>query len=152
MRPLILHRDIMSSPITRRHLLTTAFNADNPGRWAFHCHNLYHMITGMMAEFRMRVSPCSCVRCGAGLAGKHAMVSTVSVRQSVLMMMRWAKSTTVAILCALRNSFELIDRIVDYCIDSECTQEQSTDLWPEYDLGTRELRRARAILNGTHSK
>jgi FtsP/CotA-like multicopper oxidase with cupredoxin domain len=29
-----------------------AFDADNPGRWAFHCHNLYHMITGMMTEFR----------------------------------------------------------------------------------------------------
>jgi FtsP/CotA-like multicopper oxidase with cupredoxin domain len=29
-----------------------AFDADNPGRWAFHCHNLYHMMTGMMMEFR----------------------------------------------------------------------------------------------------
>jgi FtsP/CotA-like multicopper oxidase with cupredoxin domain len=29
-----------------------AFDADNPGRWAFHCHVLYHMITGMMTEFR----------------------------------------------------------------------------------------------------
>src|ERR1700693_1874965 len=29
-----------------------AFDADNPGRWAFHCHNLYHMATGMMMEFR----------------------------------------------------------------------------------------------------
>jgi FtsP/CotA-like multicopper oxidase with cupredoxin domain len=29
-----------------------AFDADNPGRWAFHCHNLYHQITGMMTEFR----------------------------------------------------------------------------------------------------
>jgi FtsP/CotA-like multicopper oxidase with cupredoxin domain len=29
-----------------------AFDADNPGRWAFHCHNLYHMTTGMMMEFR----------------------------------------------------------------------------------------------------
>ena len=32
--------------------VTIAFDADNPGRWAFHCHNLYHMITGMMTEFR----------------------------------------------------------------------------------------------------
>jgi FtsP/CotA-like multicopper oxidase with cupredoxin domain len=31
-----------------------AFDADNPGRWAFHCHNLYHMETGMMTEFRYR--------------------------------------------------------------------------------------------------
>ena len=28
--------------------VTMAFDADNPGRWAFHCHNLYHMMTGMM--------------------------------------------------------------------------------------------------------
>jgi FtsP/CotA-like multicopper oxidase with cupredoxin domain len=27
-----------------------AFDADNPGRWLFHCHNLYHMITGMITE------------------------------------------------------------------------------------------------------
>jgi FtsP/CotA-like multicopper oxidase with cupredoxin domain len=31
-----------------------AFDADNPGRWAFHCHNLYHMQTGMMTEVRYR--------------------------------------------------------------------------------------------------
>jgi len=29
-----------------------AFDADNPGRWAFHCHNLYHMQTGMLTEVR----------------------------------------------------------------------------------------------------
>jgi FtsP/CotA-like multicopper oxidase with cupredoxin domain len=29
-----------------------AFDADNPGRWAFHCHNMFHMVTGMMTEFR----------------------------------------------------------------------------------------------------
>ena len=32
--------------------VTIAFDADNPGRWAFHCHNLYHMMTGMMTEVR----------------------------------------------------------------------------------------------------
>jgi len=32
--------------------LRFAFDADNPGRWAFHCHNLYHMATGMITEFR----------------------------------------------------------------------------------------------------
>jgi FtsP/CotA-like multicopper oxidase with cupredoxin domain len=32
--------------------ITIAFDADNPGRWALHCHNLYHMMTGMMAEVR----------------------------------------------------------------------------------------------------
>ena len=29
-----------------------AFDADNPGRWPLHCHNLYHIVTGMMTEFR----------------------------------------------------------------------------------------------------
>lgn len=29
-----------------------AFDADNPGRWPLHCHNLYHMMTGMMTEIR----------------------------------------------------------------------------------------------------
>lgn len=28
--------------------ITIAFDADNPGRWVFHCHNLYHMESGMM--------------------------------------------------------------------------------------------------------
>lgn len=27
-----------------------AFEANNPGRWLFHCHNLYHMTTGMITE------------------------------------------------------------------------------------------------------
>ncbi|WP_174803631.1 multicopper oxidase family protein [Martelella limonii] len=26
------------------------FTADNPGRWPFHCHHLYHMASGMMAH------------------------------------------------------------------------------------------------------
>ena len=26
-----------------------AFDADNPGLWAFHCHNLYHLAAGMFA-------------------------------------------------------------------------------------------------------
>ena len=29
---------------------TIAFDAGNPGRWMFHCHNLYHMLSGMMTE------------------------------------------------------------------------------------------------------
>ncbi|MGH9207223.1 MAG: multicopper oxidase domain-containing protein, partial [Acidimicrobiales bacterium] len=32
--------------------VTIAFDATNPGRWAFHCHNLYHMEAGMMGELR----------------------------------------------------------------------------------------------------
>ncbi len=30
--------------------VTIALDADNPGAWAFHCHHLYHMAAGMMAE------------------------------------------------------------------------------------------------------
>lgn len=30
--------------------VVVAFDADNPGRWLYHCHNLYHMMTGMMSE------------------------------------------------------------------------------------------------------
>jgi multicopper oxidase len=26
--------------------------ADNPGEWAFHCHNAYHMETGMFSSLR----------------------------------------------------------------------------------------------------
>jgi FtsP/CotA-like multicopper oxidase with cupredoxin domain len=29
--------------------VTIAFDAMNPGIWAFHCHHLYHMVSGMMA-------------------------------------------------------------------------------------------------------
>jgi FtsP/CotA-like multicopper oxidase with cupredoxin domain len=31
-------------------VVKVAFDADNPGRWPLHCHNLYHMVTGMMTE------------------------------------------------------------------------------------------------------
>ncbi len=33
-----------------RGAVRIAFDADNPGRWLFHCHNLYHMASGMMTE------------------------------------------------------------------------------------------------------
>jgi len=39
-------RDTVWVPPMRR--VTVAFDADNPGTWAFHCHHLYHMATGMM--------------------------------------------------------------------------------------------------------
>lgn len=32
--------------------VTVAFLADNPGHWALHCHNLYHMVAGMMTSIR----------------------------------------------------------------------------------------------------
>jgi FtsP/CotA-like multicopper oxidase with cupredoxin domain len=30
--------------------VTLAFDAANPGKWAFHCHHLYHMASGMMTS------------------------------------------------------------------------------------------------------
>ena len=33
-----------------RGTVAVAFDCDNPGRWLLHCHNLYHMATGMMTE------------------------------------------------------------------------------------------------------
>ncbi|MFM9842541.1 MAG: multicopper oxidase family protein [Dongiaceae bacterium] len=39
-------RDTVLVPVSGR--VAIAFDADNPGRWAFHCHNLYHMAAGMM--------------------------------------------------------------------------------------------------------
>jgi FtsP/CotA-like multicopper oxidase with cupredoxin domain len=30
--------------------VAVAFDAGNAGRWLFHCHNLFHMATGMMTE------------------------------------------------------------------------------------------------------
>ncbi len=35
--------------------VTIAFDADNPGRWAFHCHNLYHMAVGMFTSLEYEV-------------------------------------------------------------------------------------------------
>jgi FtsP/CotA-like multicopper oxidase with cupredoxin domain len=29
-------------------MVTIRFDADNPGTWAFHCHHIYHMNSGMM--------------------------------------------------------------------------------------------------------
>ena len=43
-------RDTEVVPVNGR--ATIAFDADNPGRWMFHCHNLYHMLSGMTAEVR----------------------------------------------------------------------------------------------------
>lgn len=34
--------------------VTIAFDADNPGRWAFHCHNLYHMAAGMFTSLEYK--------------------------------------------------------------------------------------------------
>lgn len=32
--------------------VTIAFDAGNPGAWLLHCHNLYHMLSGMMTQVR----------------------------------------------------------------------------------------------------
>ena len=41
-------RDTVLVPI--KGSVTVAFDADNPGRWLLHCHNLLHMASGMMTE------------------------------------------------------------------------------------------------------
>ena len=41
-------RDTVLVPVNGS--VTIAFDADNPGRGLFHCHNLFHMATGMMTE------------------------------------------------------------------------------------------------------
>lgn len=41
-------RDTVWVPPMRE--VTIAFEANNPGAWAFHCHHLYHMATGMMTS------------------------------------------------------------------------------------------------------
>lgn len=43
-------RDVVLVP--PMNTVTIAFDADNPGRWVFHCHNLYHMESGMMTTIR----------------------------------------------------------------------------------------------------
>lgn len=42
-------RDTVLIPPMRS--VTVAVDANNPGQWAFHCHHLYHMATGMMTTF-----------------------------------------------------------------------------------------------------
>ncbi|HEV2547420.1 MAG TPA: multicopper oxidase domain-containing protein [Stellaceae bacterium] len=32
--------------------VTVAFDSDNPGKWALHCHNEYHMMAGMMTSLQ----------------------------------------------------------------------------------------------------
>jgi FtsP/CotA-like multicopper oxidase with cupredoxin domain len=39
-------RDTVLVPVNET--VTIRFDADNPGTWAFHCHHLYHMNSGMM--------------------------------------------------------------------------------------------------------
>jgi FtsP/CotA-like multicopper oxidase with cupredoxin domain len=41
-------RDVVLVPPMQT--VTVAFDADNPGSWAFHCHHLYHMNAGMMGS------------------------------------------------------------------------------------------------------
>lgn len=42
-------RDTVLIPPMRS--VTFAVDADNPGQWMFHCHHLYHMVSGMMVQF-----------------------------------------------------------------------------------------------------
>ncbi|MGQ0674494.1 MAG: multicopper oxidase family protein [Rhodospirillales bacterium] len=44
-------RDTVIVP-ARGARVSVAFDADNPGEWALHCHNLYHMAAGMMTTVK----------------------------------------------------------------------------------------------------
>jgi len=41
-------RDTVVVPPMRS--VTIAFDAGTPGKWPFHCHHLYHMVSGMMVH------------------------------------------------------------------------------------------------------
>ena len=41
-------RDVVLVPPSET--VTVTFDADNPGTWAFHCHHVYHMTSGMMGK------------------------------------------------------------------------------------------------------
>jgi FtsP/CotA-like multicopper oxidase with cupredoxin domain len=43
-------RDVIWIPPMRTVIV--AFDASNPGEWAFHCHHLYHMTRGMMTSLK----------------------------------------------------------------------------------------------------
>jgi FtsP/CotA-like multicopper oxidase with cupredoxin domain len=43
-------RDTVRVPAAGR--VVVAFDADNPGTWAFHCHMLYHQAAGMFTTIR----------------------------------------------------------------------------------------------------
>jgi FtsP/CotA-like multicopper oxidase with cupredoxin domain len=45
-------RDTILVPATGS--VTIAFDANNPGKWALHCHHLYHMAAGMMTTLKYR--------------------------------------------------------------------------------------------------
>jgi FtsP/CotA-like multicopper oxidase with cupredoxin domain len=38
--------------VPARGSVAVAFDADNPGKWALHCHNEYHMMAGMMTSLQ----------------------------------------------------------------------------------------------------
>ena len=55
----VLHRNARDSApfkdtmiVNHMERVEVEFLADNPGDWAFHCHNAYHMDSGMMRVFK----------------------------------------------------------------------------------------------------
>lgn len=49
-----VHDVLKDTVIVPPHMGRVSFDfvADNPGRWFFHCHNIYHMENGMAREGR----------------------------------------------------------------------------------------------------
>ena len=48
-RPAVLRRNSRFYPGATEENVKVIFDANNPGLWAFHCHNLFHMVAGMFA-------------------------------------------------------------------------------------------------------
>ncbi len=40
--------------VTPRQTVTVDLEADNPGQWMTHCHNIYHAAAGMMINLAYR--------------------------------------------------------------------------------------------------
>ena len=58
--------------------ITVAFNADNPGLWAFHCHLIYHMVTGMFTVLKYRRRRFEVL--AAGEAGDGTQITELRIR------------------------------------------------------------------------
>ncbi|MGH7038164.1 MAG: multicopper oxidase domain-containing protein [Stellaceae bacterium] len=53
-------------PVPPLKTVTIAFDANNRGRWTFHCHNLYHLAAGMMTVVDYNGVPMSRLPANAG--------------------------------------------------------------------------------------
>jgi len=57
--------------------------------------------------------------------------------------MRCASRMADVMLWVAQMACRPLERIVDYCIDCDCSGDQSSELWPEYELRVSTPRRTR---------